>query len=136
MPRRPARARKPDADLPILQLRVRLLDVSPMVWRRLLVPVRTTLQELHGILQVASKRVLTTRPAGRGFMKYSAGQRSAEVCGGGIGSGGFLAAARRGVAAKRNVAGRLCRGARDWPVGAGALVAPTGGFGWGERSGS
>lgn len=53
MPRRPARARKPDADLPILQLRVRLLDVSPMVWRRLLVPVRTTLRELHGILQVA-----------------------------------------------------------------------------------
>ncbi len=41
-----------DAGL-VLQLKVRLLEVSPMVWRRLLVPVGTTLRELHGILQVA-----------------------------------------------------------------------------------
>ena len=38
---------------PVLQLKVRLLEISPMVWRRLLVPVETTLRELHGILQVA-----------------------------------------------------------------------------------
>jgi len=38
---------------PVLQLKVRLLEVSPMVWRRLLVPVDTTLHELHGVLQVA-----------------------------------------------------------------------------------
>jgi hypothetical protein len=38
---------------PALQLKVRLLEVSPMVWRRLLVPVATSLRELHGILQVA-----------------------------------------------------------------------------------
>ncbi|WP_342240332.1 IS1096 element passenger TnpR family protein [Inquilinus sp. OTU3971] len=53
MARRPARKRKPDPALPILQLKIRLLDVSPMVWRRLLVPATTSLQELHGILQVA-----------------------------------------------------------------------------------
>lgn len=38
---------------PVLQLKVWLLEVGPMVWRRLLVPVDTTLHELHGILQVA-----------------------------------------------------------------------------------
>jgi hypothetical protein len=53
MARRPARKREPDPALPILRLKVRLLDVSPMVWRRLLVPAATSLQELHGILQVA-----------------------------------------------------------------------------------
>lgn len=53
MTRRTTRERRPDTDLPILQLKVRLMDVSPMVWRRLLVPATATLQELHGILQVA-----------------------------------------------------------------------------------
>jgi hypothetical protein len=38
---------------PILQLKVRLLEVSPMVWRRLLVAAEASLRELHGILQVA-----------------------------------------------------------------------------------
>lgn len=38
---------------PILQLKVRLLDISPMVWRRLLVPSSYTLRELHGVIQVA-----------------------------------------------------------------------------------
>jgi hypothetical protein len=37
----------------IVQLKVRLLEVSPMVWRRLLVPAETSLRELHGIIQVA-----------------------------------------------------------------------------------
>lgn len=38
---------------PILQLKVRLLDVSPMIWRRLLVPSTMTLRDLHGVFQVA-----------------------------------------------------------------------------------
>jgi hypothetical protein len=38
---------------PALQLKVRLLEVGPMVWRRLLVPGATSLRELHGIIQVA-----------------------------------------------------------------------------------
>jgi hypothetical protein len=38
---------------PALQLKVRLLEVSQMVWRRLLVPVGASLRELHGVLQVA-----------------------------------------------------------------------------------
>ena len=36
----------------IVQLKVRLLGISPMIWRRVLVPASTTLRELHGILQV------------------------------------------------------------------------------------
>lgn len=41
-----------DPDL-VLQLKVRLLEISPMVWQRLLVPAKASLRELHGILQVA-----------------------------------------------------------------------------------
>ena len=37
----------------ILQLKIRLLDVSPMIWRRMLVPAAFTLRELHGVIQVA-----------------------------------------------------------------------------------
>ena len=37
----------------ILQLKMRLLGLSPMIWRRVLVPVSTSLRELHGIIQVA-----------------------------------------------------------------------------------
>lgn len=37
----------------ILQLKIRLLGISPMIWRRLLVPSTTTLRELHGIIQAA-----------------------------------------------------------------------------------
>ena len=37
----------------IYQLKIRLLGVSPMIWRRVLVPASTTLRELHGILQIA-----------------------------------------------------------------------------------
>lgn len=41
------------SDPEIYQLKVRLLDISPMIWRRVLVPSSTTLRELHGVLQVA-----------------------------------------------------------------------------------
>ena len=37
----------------IYQLKIRLLGISPMIWRRVLVPASLTLRELHGILQVA-----------------------------------------------------------------------------------
>ena len=37
----------------IYQLKVRLLGISPMIWRRVLVSASTTLRELHGVLQVA-----------------------------------------------------------------------------------
>jgi len=42
------------SELPkIIQLKIRLLGISPMIWRRVLIPSATTLRELHGILQVA-----------------------------------------------------------------------------------
>jgi Plasmid pRiA4b ORF-3-like protein len=37
----------------IVQVKVWLLGVSPMVWRRVLVPASFTLRELHGVIQVA-----------------------------------------------------------------------------------
>lgn len=37
----------------ILQIKVWLLGINPMVWRRVLVPSGSTLRELHGVLQVA-----------------------------------------------------------------------------------
>jgi Plasmid pRiA4b ORF-3-like protein len=37
----------------ILQVRVWLTGISPMVWRRVLVPSSFTLRELHGVIQVA-----------------------------------------------------------------------------------
>ncbi len=37
----------------IMQVKVWLLGLSPMVWRRLLVPHTCTLRELHGMIQVA-----------------------------------------------------------------------------------
>ena len=40
-------------DQEIYQLKIRLLGISPMIWRRLLVPASSTLRELHGVLQVA-----------------------------------------------------------------------------------
>ena len=38
---------------PLVQIKVWLLGVSPMVWRRVLVPADCTLRELHGVFQVA-----------------------------------------------------------------------------------
>ncbi len=37
----------------ILQVKTWLLGISPMVWRRILVPTTFTLRELHGVIQVA-----------------------------------------------------------------------------------
>ena len=37
----------------ILQLKVRLLGISPMIWRRVLVPESVSLRELDGVLQLA-----------------------------------------------------------------------------------
>ena len=38
---------------PVYQLKVRLLRVSPMVWRRFLIGRQETLGELHRVIQVA-----------------------------------------------------------------------------------
>ena len=49
----------PGAELPspdvagVVQVKVWLLGISPMVWRRVLVPDTCTLRELHGVIQVA-----------------------------------------------------------------------------------
>lgn len=40
---------------PVIQLKVRLLGISPMIWRRVLVAASTTLRELHGVLQVSMR---------------------------------------------------------------------------------
>jgi hypothetical protein len=37
----------------ILQIKIWLVGISPMVWRRVLVPMPFTLRELHGVIQVA-----------------------------------------------------------------------------------
>ena len=37
----------------VVQVKAWLLGISPMVWRRLLVPDTCTLRELHGVIQVA-----------------------------------------------------------------------------------
>ena len=37
----------------VLQVKVWLMGLSPMIWRRLQVPPEMTLRELHGALQVA-----------------------------------------------------------------------------------
>lgn len=42
-----------DADA-IVQIKVWLLGISPMVWRHVLVPAALTLRELHGVIQVAT----------------------------------------------------------------------------------
>jgi hypothetical protein len=41
-------------DVPgLVQLKVWLLGISPMIWRRIVVPNACTLRELHGVIQVA-----------------------------------------------------------------------------------
>src|ERR1700722_15484503 len=50
----PVPAENPAADSDaILQVKVWLTGISPMVWRRVLVPAMFTLRELHGVIQVA-----------------------------------------------------------------------------------
>jgi hypothetical protein len=48
-------ASSPDAAVnveAVLQVKVWLVGISPMVWRRVLVPASFTLRELHGVVQV------------------------------------------------------------------------------------
>jgi hypothetical protein len=37
----------------VLQIKVWLVGISPMIWRRVLVPAAFSLRELHGVMQVA-----------------------------------------------------------------------------------
>lgn len=65
---RPPKQPKPGADpdpapsapdaAGVVQLKVWLLRISPMIWRRLLVPNTCTLRELHGVIQVAMGEAL------------------------------------------------------------------------------
>ena len=48
----PEETSAPDADA-VLQVKVWLVGISPMVWRRVLVPSSFTLREFHGVIQVA-----------------------------------------------------------------------------------
>ena len=43
----------PSSTLKILQFKVWLIGLSPMIWRRIQVPDSLTLRELHGVIQVA-----------------------------------------------------------------------------------
>jgi hypothetical protein len=52
MPRKPKAPVSSPAGA-ILQLKIRLLAISPMIWRRVLVPAAFTLRQLHGVIQVA-----------------------------------------------------------------------------------
>ena len=59
-PRRPEKASptaapgRPGSDTPTaVQVKVWLAGISPMVWRRVLVPAACTLRELHGVFQIA-----------------------------------------------------------------------------------
>src|SRR5690349_3415905 len=47
----PPLAPEPD-EASILQFKVWLLGISPMVWRRVLIPAACTLREFHGVIQV------------------------------------------------------------------------------------
>lgn len=49
----PESAQTPDTTPTILQFRVWLKGLSPMVWRRVQMPATMTLREFHGVLQVA-----------------------------------------------------------------------------------
>jgi len=53
VPRRPAVEPSESSAASVLRLKIRLLEVSPMIWRRVLVPASYTLEELHGVIQVA-----------------------------------------------------------------------------------
>ena len=51
---RDGRAAVPGGSAPsALQLKIRLLSISPMIWRRVLMPETMRLRELHGVIQVA-----------------------------------------------------------------------------------
>ena len=55
LPRRagPSHASPPEISGAIMQFKVWLLGLSPMVWRRVHVPATITLRQLHGVIQVA-----------------------------------------------------------------------------------
>ena len=46
-------ASEPEKSDTVLQFKVWLLGLSPMVWRRVHVPAAFTLRQLHGVIQVA-----------------------------------------------------------------------------------
>ena len=51
--RKPPLPRSPPEEDDVVEPKVWLLGISPMIWRRLLVPSACTLRELHGVIQGA-----------------------------------------------------------------------------------
>lgn len=49
----PPDAASAEPDMAVMQVKVWLVGISPMVWRRLQVPGTCTLRELHGMIQIA-----------------------------------------------------------------------------------
>lgn len=48
-----ARTRRKSPPAPVLQLRIELDDIEPLIWRRVLVPANITLGRLHRVIQAA-----------------------------------------------------------------------------------
>src|SRR5512134_3413365 len=84
MPRKPKALMSSPAGA-ILQLKIRLLDISPMIWRRVLVPAAFTLRELHGVIQVAMGweslhlYLFQIRAVAYGSFQLSAGRHDGEL---------------------------------------------------------
>lgn len=48
----------------ILQIKIRLLNITPMIWRRILIPEGYTLHQLHGVIQTAMGKASTCLSSG------------------------------------------------------------------------
>jgi hypothetical protein len=71
----------------IVQIKLWLLGISPMVWRRVLVPANYTLRELHGVFQVAM--------GWEGIHLFQFSLRAVHYCSGGASSSDVTLAALR-----------------------------------------
>ena len=91
----------------VLQVKVWLIGISPMVWRRVLVPASFTLRELHGVIQVAmgwegihARRERCIRWQLRVFLRPRGGRESGDALGGAL---------RRALGRRSRRAEILCR---------------------------
>ena len=69
-----------EASTRIVQLKVRLLGLSPMIWRRVLVPESVSLRELHGILLQTRTRALDGALRGK-FEQWYPGLKNDDTTG-------------------------------------------------------
>jgi hypothetical protein len=63
----------PDNGAKILQFKIWLKGISPMIWRRVQTPASTTLRELHGIFGDAARSVQNCTLSGMELEKVVAG---------------------------------------------------------------